>query len=527
MTDLDFDRLLSSRIRRRNLLAGVGALAGFAMTTQFSRRVIAQPRFSAYPFTLGIASGDPYPTSVVLWTRLAPDPLNGGGMPDNDVPIRWQVATDPNMKRVVARGTEIAIPELAHSIRAVVDGLSPNRWYWYQFRAGGEISPIGRTKTAPAVRSSPKQFVFAMVSCQHYEQGFYTAYQHLVEEDLDLVVHLGDYIYEGGPVANRPRQHNSAEIISLEDYRNRHALYKTDSSLQAAHGAFPWIVTWDDHEVENNYADEISEIDTEPDQDRAIFRQRRAVAYQAYYEHMPLRPFSRPVGPDMRLYRRLTFGNLAEFNVLDTRQYRTDQPCGDGTKERCAEVFDPNATITGERQESWLLKGLGRSQAKWNILAQQVPIAQRDMRPGEGQTFSMDKWDGYLASRDRLLKFLAERKPSNPVSLAGDVHSNWAMELKSNFDVPESATVGSEFVCTSITSGGDGADSNPTVEAYLPDNPHIKFYNNQRGYVRCTLTQDRWQSDYRVVPFVTTLGAPISTRASFVVENGQAGVKQV
>ncbi|MBW4631670.1 MAG: alkaline phosphatase [Iphinoe sp. HA4291-MV1] len=523
----NFERFLYSRIKRRNLIIGAGVLTGLVLANQSHQRAIAQVPFSSYPFTLGVASGDPYPTSVVLWTRLAPNPLQGGGMPSVNVPIRWEVATDPNMNHIVAKGTEIAIPELAHSVRVVVNGLKPNTWYWYRFISGTEESPIGRTRTAPKPGSDVSQFAFAFVSCQHYEQGYYTAYKYLAQEDLSLVVHVGDYIYEGGITPDRPRQHNGPEILTLEDYRNRHALYKTDPNLQATHAAFPWIVTWDDHEVENNYANATSEVDDEPDQDPQVFLQRRAYAYQAYYEHMPLRLFSKPEGPDMQLFRRLSFGNLATFHVLDTRQYRTDQPCGDGTKERCPENFDPNATITGKRQENWLYQGLDRSQARWNILAQQVIVAQIDTKAGEGATFSMDKWDGYLASRDRLLHFLEQRKPSNPVVLTGDVHSNWAMDLKADFNKPESATVGSEFVCTSITSGGDGADSSPTVEAYLPDNPHIKFYNGQRGYVRCVVTPETWQSDFLVVSNVTTQSGTISNRASFVVENGRLGIQKV
>jgi alkaline phosphatase D len=521
----NFEQFLYSRIKRRNLIIGAGALAGFAIASQLPhRRVLANVPFSDYPFKLGVASGEPYPSSVVLWTRLAPKPIEGGGMPQVNVPIRWQVATDPDMRQIVARGTEIAIPELGHSVRVVVQGLKPETWYWYRFIAGNEESPIGRTRTAPRKESVMSKFPFAFVSCQHYEQGYYTAYKYLAQDDLHLVVHTGDYIYEGGITPNRPRQHNGPEIKTLEDYRNRHALYKTDPNLQAAHAAFPWIVTWDDHEVENNYANATSQLDDD-DQDPAEFLIRRAYAYQAYYEHMPLRPFSKPEGPDMQLFRRLEFGKLATFHVLDTRQYRTDQPCGDGTKERCAEVFDPEATILGDRQEEWLYRGLDRSSATWNIMAQQVPVGQRDFEPGVGQRFSMDKWDAYLADRNRLLNFLEKRKPSNPVVLTGDVHSNWAMELKADFDKPESATVGSEFICTSISSGGDGADTNPNVEAYLPDNPHIKFYNGQRGYVRCTLTPASWQTDYMVMSEVTTPNGTISKRASFLVENGNPQIQ--
>ena len=528
MDHQNFERFVYSRIKRRSLIIGAGALTGLALASQFShQRAIAQVPFSSYPFTLGVASGEPYPTSIVLWTRLAPDPLNGGGMPQVNVPIRWEVATDPYLKRIVAKGTEIAIPELAHSVRVVVEGLKPDTWYWYRFISGEEASPIGRTRTAPKAGSDVSKFAFAFVSCQHYEQGYYTAYKYLAEDDLDLVVHLGDYIYEGGITSGRVRQHNSPEIVTLEDYRNRHALYKSDLNLQAAHAAFPWIVTWDDHEVENNYANAISEVDNEPDQDPEVFLQRRAAAYQAYYEHMPLRPFSKPEGPDMQLFRRLSFGNLATFHVLDTRQYRTDQPCEDGTKQRCPENFDLNATIIGKRQENWLYRGLDRSQAQWNIVAQQVMVAQRDTTPGEGETFSMDKWDGYLASRDRFMRFLEQRKPSNPVILTGDIHSNWAMDLKADYSNPESSIVGSEFVCTSISSGGDGSDSNPTVTAYLPDNPHIKFYNGQRGYVRCVLSPTNWQTDYLVLSGVTTESGTISNRASFVIENGRLGIQQV
>ncbi|MBD2354912.1 alkaline phosphatase [Tolypothrix sp. FACHB-123] len=525
----NFERLLHSSIKRRNLIIGAGAFTGLAIASQFShQRAIAKTKFSTNPFTLGVASGEPDDNSVVIWTRLAPEPLNGGGMPAMNVPVRWEVAIDRNMKRILSRGTVMARPELGHSVRVVVEGLSPDTWYWYRFSAGKEASPIGRTRTTPAMGRGryTNSLKFALASCQNYQQGYYTAYKYMAEDDLDLVVHVGDYIYEGGISTTGPRQHNSAEILTLADYRNRHALYKLDTNLQAAHAAFPWIVTWDDHEVENNYANFISEIDTEPDQDPAVFLQRRAVAYQAYYEHMPLRPFSRPVGPDMQLYRRVNYGNLATFHVLDTRQYRTDQPCGDGTKERCPEVFDPQATILGQAQEDWLYKGLSRSKGQWNILAQQVPIAQRDTRLGEGQTFSMDKWDAYLADRDRLMNFFAERKPSNPVSLAGDVHSHWAMDLKADFNDPKSAIVGSEFVCSSISSGGDGNDNIP---AYIndADNPHIKFYNNRRGYVRCTLTPTLWRSDYLAMSEVTTPSGTISTKASFIVENGRPGVQRI
>jgi alkaline phosphatase D len=388
---MDGTRLLENRCGRRNFLLGAGFLTGLTVASQW-HPVLAKSRFSDYPFSLGVASGDPLADSVVIWTRLAPNPLAGGGMPLVNVPVRWQVALDEKMKQVVRRGTVLATPELAHSVHVDVCGLEPNRWYWYQFQAGKEASPIGRTRTAPAFDNYISQLNFAFVSCQDWQNGYYTAYRHLAEENLDLVIHLGDYIYEYGLQPGGPRQHNSPEIITLADYRDRYALYRTDSNLQAAHGAFPWIVTWDDHEVDNNYANLIPE----DNQTQEAFRKRRANAYQAYYEHMPLRQSSLPKGANALLYRRLTFGNLAEFNVLDTRQYRTNQPCDDGLKPRCPQAFDSNATMTGSKQEQWLTKGLDKSRSRWNVIAQQTMLAQYNFSssPGAG-VFNMDQWDGY------------------------------------------------------------------------------------------------------------------------------------
>ncbi|NJR66445.1 MAG: alkaline phosphatase [Leptolyngbyaceae cyanobacterium CRU_2_3] len=522
MSGYDSLHLLSTRFNRRDVLRGAGVLTGLAVTSQFSQRVVAKPLFSGYPFTLGVASGDPLPDGVVLWTRLAPDPLNGGGMPAYKVEVRWQIATDENMRRIVKSGTAIASPSLAHSVHVDVRGLQPNRPYWYRFKAGNEVSPIGRTRTAPLANQRLNRLRFALVNCQDWQNGYYTAYKHVAEEELDLVVHVGDYIYEYGPEPGGPRQHNGPEIVTLTDYRNRHALYKTDTNLQAAHAAFPWVVTWDDHEVENNYANSISE-DNAP---VAEFLLRRAAAYQAYYEHMPLRRTALPNGADLRLYRRLTYGNLAQFNVLDTRQYRTDQPCEDGLKPLCDASLDPNASLTGQVQERWLLDGLKRSSARWNVLAQQVMFSQFDFdaRP-EVQALNTDQWDGYVAARNRLLTFLDRQKTSNPIVLTGDIHSSWVHDIKRDFNNPASRTLGTEFVSTSITSDFPTAFIQPVTLA-LSNNPHTKFFNGAlRGYVRCDLTRDRWKSDYRVVSTITEPEATISTLASFVVENGKPGAQ--
>ncbi len=523
MERFQFERLLSSKAKRRHFLIGALAMTASASASLWTQRVVAKPSFSNYPFSLGVASGDPLPNGVVLWTRLAPDPLNGGGMPFANVPVQWQIALDENMRRVVQRGTVMATPEFAHSVHVDVRTLEPERWYWYQFKAGNEVSNIGRTRTASARSARVSEFRFGFVNCQDWQNGYYTAYQHLAEEELDLVVHLGDYIYEYGPLPNGPRQHNSPEIVTLADYRNRHALYKTDLNLQAAHAAFPWIVTWDDHEVENNYASLIPE----ENQSQEAFVTRRANAYQAYYEHMPLRPSSLPQGSYLQLYRRFTFGDIAEFNVLDTRQYRSDQPCDDGLKARCPEALDPNATMTGKKQEQWLFRGLSKSQARWNVMAQQTMMGQYDFdaRPDQ-EVFNMDQWDGYVAARDRLLGFLQQRQPSNPVVITGDIHSSWVHDLKTDFNNSNSPTVATEFVGTSISSDFPENFIAPTVAA-LSDNPHTKFFDGKnRGYVRCHLTHDTWQSDYRIVSTIREENATISTLASFVVENGRSGAER-
>ena len=520
--------------RRTLLKAGGGALALTALDMVPGRLLVAEANQpsggpGAAPFTLGVASGDPLPKSVVLWTRLATDPFDGGAG-TKQVHVKWEVAADEQFRRVVRRGNTMAGPELGYSVHVEVHGLRPSTTYWYRFRSRGAISPVGRTRTAPSAGASPPSLRFAFASCQQWQRGYYTAYRHMAEQDLDLVIHLGDYIYEGNHSTTvrpaLPPEPVQAEPMDLASYRNRYALYKTDADLQAAHAAFPFLVTWDDHEVENNYASDISQVDTEPDQDPAVFRQRRAAAYQAWYEHMPVRASQVPAGPDLLLYRRLRFGDLAEINMLDTRQYRSDQACGGGLTPPCDELVHPARTITGPEQESWLLDGLATSRSRWKVLAQQVFMAQLDIAPGPDVLVNTDGWDGYPFSRDRLLGFIADRGVSDVVVLTGDIHTSWVNDLKADFADPASATLATEFVGTSISSDGDGDDSN-NISALLPGNPHIKFFSNRRGFVQCELTRRQWRTDYQEVPYVSRPGAPLTTRASFIVESGRAGAEQV
>jgi len=441
-------------------------------------------------------------------------------MPQRNVAVRWEISPDDSFSRIAQSGTVLAAPDRGHSVHVEVDGLEPGRYYWYRFEAGGEVSPVGRTKTAPAKGAAVSAMAFAFVSCQSWEAGYYPAYRALSGEDLDLVVHLGDYIYEGAGTNTGVRSHRGPDPMTLANYRNRHALYKTDAYLQAAHAAHPFFVTWDDHEVDNNHAGLAAADGTT----REEFIRRRAAAYRAYYEHLPLRSSSFPGGAEMRMYRRLTYGNLARISILDTRQYRTDQPCGDGLKARCAEALtSPGATLTGPAQEKWLLKGLGASPARWNVVAQQTVMAQYDHRTGTGGLFNMDSWDGYVAARNRVLGYLPNKRPENPVLIAGDVHSGWVADLKSDFRNPNSATLGTEFVGTSITSRlPDSAID--TIKAARPENPHVKYFDDRPGgYVRCDLNASRWRSDYRLAKTTLKPESPVRNVASFVVENGRPG----
>jgi len=513
-------RMFQHHLDRRSFLAGAVALVGAPLwSCSASAR---EPVLSADPFQLGVASGDPTADGVVLWTRLAPAPLDGGGMPPEPVTVRWELAADDGFRDIVQQGEATALPALAHSVHVEVAGLLPARWYWYRFHCGKDVSPVGRTRTMPAGDVLPERFRFAFVSCQNFEQGLFTAYQHLVKEDLDLVIHLGDYIYEYAGKNGYVRKHAGPECTTLDGYRTRYAQYKSDPALQAMHAAVPWVVTPDDHEFDNNCAGNISE---EHGVDPKVFLVRRAAAYQAYYEHMPLRRAALPTGPDMLLFRRLPVGRLADLHVLDTRQYRSNQPCGDGNKPQCPEALSPDQSLMGAAQRDWLFDGLGRSQAKWNVLAQQVMVARMDRKPGEEVAYSMDQWPGYEMERRKLLRFFHDQKISNPVVLTGDIHTNWANELVADFDDLGGRTVATEFVGSSISSGGNGIDKPKELERILADNPFLKFHNAERGFVRCELTPTQWRTDYRTVPFVDKPGAPLNTRASFIIESGDPRLK--
>ncbi|MFE0421627.1 alkaline phosphatase D family protein [Streptomyces sp. NPDC058953] len=522
--------------RRRALTAtGAAALLAFATGLPGSAHAagLDPARIRSDPFTLGVASGDPLPDSVLLWTRLAPRPYEpGGGLRPGRYPGRWELAYDARFTRIVRRGTAFAHPELDHSVRVEVPGLEPDRVYHYRFRAGPWLGPPGRTRTAPAPGARVRELRLAAVSCQAYHDGYFTAHARLAAEDLHAVVHLGDYLYEypvpptGGARAYTDRvlpDRFDRETVTLEEYRLRYGLYRSDPDLRAAHAAHPFVLTWDDHEADDNYAAGAAADGRAPED----FLLRRAAAYRAYWENQPLRAAQRPRGPDLRLYRRLRFGRLAQIDVLDTRQYRSDQVCGPGWQIPGPALHAPGRTMTGAAQERWLLDGWHRSAARWNLLAQQVVLARRRDAPGAGHRLSTDAWDGYPAARDRLLAGAAAAGIRELVVLSADVHVGYGFDLKRDWDDPASPTVGTEFVTTSVSSGRDGAARPPNWADQTLANPHLRFYDGRRGYTVLTLREDTVRADFRVLAAVTVPGAPMATAGSFVTVAGDPGLRPV
>ncbi|WP_431971924.1 alkaline phosphatase D family protein [Nocardia sp. bgisy134] len=522
-------------LSRRQLLrfGAAGSAAVLVGASAASSGRFRTPRWSEDPFTLGVASGDPTPDGVVLWTRLAPDPFapdGHGGMMNHPVTVDYEVADDELFRQVVVRGSAVATRELAHSVHPEIDGLAPDRWYYYRFRAGSVISPVGRTRTAPPPGRPTARMRFGFASCQSWSSGYYTAYEHLAHEDLDLVVHLGDYIYERAWTQGRQGLSTGPEFqdeaVDLPTYRLRYALYKAEQPLRDAHAAFPWLVTMDDHEVDNNWAANSPGLGIDIHLVPTLFRRRRAAAFQAMYEHQPLRIAQLPRGSGMHLHRRYRFGDLAEITMLDTRQYRTPQACGGNVTADCDERLDPDRTILGARQRDWLLDGFAASPARWQIVGNQVGMSQTDTDPGPDLSVSTDSWDGYVADRNTVLGAATDRGVRNLVVITGDRHQNHATQLRRDYTDPESPVVASEFTGTSITSGSDGADMNDIGRRLLAANPDLKFFNAQRGYVRVELDHGMWRNDFRVVPYIRRRGAPIHTRASFVVQDGVPGVQE-
>lgn len=477
-----------------------------------------------YHFTLGVTSGSPDDTSVVLWTRLAPEPLNGGGMPNGPTQVRYRVCADEAMTKTVRNGLAWTSEAKGHSVHVTLDGLEPGREYWYQFMYGEDESPIGRTRTTSR---DAETATFALANCQSFETGQYAAFADIAEWAPDCVIHVGDYIYEGGPGTLGPvrrewngvtiayevvRQHNSAETVSLYDYRNRYALYRSDRHLQAAHAASPWIVAMDDHEIDNNWAGDTPQ-DPEK-QSQLEFQVRKLAALQAYYEHMPLR--NAPSMNGLQMYGGYRFGP-AEVSLLDTRQFRSDQVCGQAFPSDfpCDALQDPMLSMTGQTQERWLLERLKQSDAPVNVIANQTWFApfEYDDTPG-WRKWNMDQWDGYPMQRQRLIDAMADGV-SNPIILSGDWHSAMAMGVHKDPLDHNSELVAHNFAATSISSI---CPWSPIMEQSRDANRHLQYLNgDKRGYLRGIASGGTWTSQFRTVDNPVDAASALQTDAEIVV----------
>lgn len=472
------------------------------------------------PFRLGVASGDPLPTSVILWTRLAPDPVDpagSGGLGESDFEVLWEMAADEEFTRIVASGIEPAAAAFGHSVHADVDGLDPDSWYWYRFRVGNHTSPVGRSRTMPADGQTPEQLVLAVASCQLRWRGHWTAYDHLVRDAPDLVFHLGDYVYEypGGegdlavPLATQP--------VTMAEFRVLYGAYKRDEKLQAAHAVAPWIVTWDDHEVQNNYAADVPEYERDADD----FGLRRRSAYQAFWEHHPVRLDPPADDGSLEIHRSVRFGDLAEFFVLDGRQYRTDQVCGDEIPtfaSECDDLGDEDHTMLGEAQERWLDEGLAASEATWKVLAQQTVV--KALVLGD-VVFNVDQWDGYPAARSRLLGAIRDGGIDNVVVLTGDIHAGGAADIREPNAGQDGQIVAHELVAPGISSAGISE-----LGALVPLDALGVAYGNfvDNGYVRCTVTPERWTAEFVVVETIARRTSDASVDATVDITAGTPGI---
>jgi alkaline phosphatase D len=553
--------------RRHALQALATGWSAFALGAAPAQTPVARPRWAANPFALGVASGVPREASVVLWTRLAPVPVpassaqfapdNPGGLPDElarqAIEVRWELADDEAFARIVQRGTAAAVPARAHTVHVEVTGLQPDRRYFYRFVSGEATSPTGRTRTAPAAGASPARLRLALASCQHYEQGWYAAHREIAASDFDMVLFVGDYLYESSnPLFRQPgREHGSPVPKDLGAWRRRHALYRSDTDLQAAHAAHPWLLTWDDHEVENDYADDRSQFYTPPDQ----FLLQRAAAYQAYFEHMPLSPARPPLGPALRVHDQFRWGQLADIWLLDNRQWRSVHACPDDRRGGgrsitvdCPALADPARSVWGAEQEAWLYQGLReahardsqRSAAAWKLLGQGTLLAPTRLLSALGalggkDTVWNEAWDGYPMARERLLKAVAEGGPNGPirnvVGLGGDVHFGAAANLRANLwaegrDERNDRTnppVMTEFVCSSVTSVGMLQSRMDTIRANNPALVHAR--SDERGYVALEVTPRAVTGTFRTTAFPVAKDARLGTQATFAVAAGRAVVE--
>jgi alkaline phosphatase D len=508
------------------------ALQPWLQTPSPAQPAPGTPRWQRNPFSLGVASGQPRPDAVVLWTRLMPDSEEFSASSQHQtVIVSYEIYSDEALRQPVQRGQVTTGAARAHSVHVDVRGLRPDRFYWYRFVCGEAVSPVGRTRTAPAADARVARLRLALASCQHYEQGWFAAHREIARQDLDLVLFVGDYIYESTnpshKVAPGVREHTGGIPTTLDGYRQRYALYKSDPDLRAAHAAHPWVVTWDDHEVVNDYA---SDQDARGNAGEA-FLQRRAAAYQAYFEHMPVRlgPEA-PGSPFMRIHDQMAWGQLAELWTLDCRQYRSPQACPDPLRGGgrmvlgCEALVQPQRTMLGAAQERWLGQGLAASQRSWKLVAQATQISPSGIDSPLGRTTYTDAWDGYPAARARLLQTVADARLADVVTLGGDVHMNVAAQLRLWPNDERSPVLASEIVTTSISSRGM---SDAVLQRIRAGNPDIAYARaDERGYTRVEVTPQGVSAEFRTTPYPAAADARLGTQARFAIARGRAGIEQ-
>lgn len=515
-------------ITRRRVLTGLASSVALAPFTGCSWAQ-SPTHLTTDPFSLGVASGDPDATSVVLWTRLAPAPLeHNSGMPPTAVPVDWEIAEDEKMQRVVKRGTVEARPEDGHSLHVIPDGLTPNRPYWYRFMTSGAESRIGRTRTLPAPGTVPDRFRLAVGGCQRIEHGYFTAWKDIARSDVDAVFHYGDYIYEydlnAGTMAKRLTAPLSTAALkkptTLAGYRLRYALYKLDPDLAAAHAAHPFITSFDDHEVVNNWGG----MSRPGNLSDANFLALRAAAFQAFYENAPVRTSVRPQGPNITAYRSFEIGRLMRLATLDTRQFRSLPACGKADTQHCDERLAANRSMIGADQERWLLGLFDRRDTTWTVLGNQVMMMQARQKDPAEDIVNTDKWDGNPAARNRLLQGATDRKVNGLIAVTGDLHRSIAGNLMVDFDKPNTTPIGAEFVATSVSSNGDSGPGRSAGARLQSNNPHLRFYDARRGYLVCDFNEKRCQATYKAVDMVSAPDAKVSTATTLTVEAKYPGL---
>jgi alkaline phosphatase D len=521
---------MKTNIERRRLLATAAKLAAVAMMpTSLGIKAADNIKFVDYPFKLGVASGDPLPDGFVIWTKLAPVPMDPLATQQVPIKVEWYVAEDREGLKVVKHGISIAYPQNAHSVHVEVSGLVPKKEYFYYFITGDDKSQIGRVHTLPLVGESTNEYLFAVASCQSFTDGHYSAYRDMVEQDPKLVIHTGDYIYEQDWIGGT-RSIPVSEARSLNDYRLLYSRYKSDLSLQAAHANCAWLLIWDDHEVDNDWAGDYNQENMEFD----AFVKRKSAAFKAYFEHMPLRLAATPKNNSLRLYQRTIIGDLLQFDLIDCRQYRNAPACmreptlHRGYKAICDEAKSKEHSFLGKEQESWLLRGIGSFNVKWNAIVQTTLMAPFDFLHGNSQAYDMDGWDNYPNSRQKILDRISLKGISNPIAFGGNIHANYAGVVNSVALDNDSEPLMSEFVCTSITSGGGGEDRYRSTLNQFSENPFARYFDNRkRGFLLCHANKKRLKVTLRTVNNINDPYSSSSTLDTLVVEDGVVDVKKI